>query len=158
MSKLLKVLTDEHQIALKKIARTRDVLISAEQGQVELAELIKALKGYSDFLKFAIEDHFANEEKYLFPFFYGYDGLRLESDQVIDLMNREHLDLDATNRELVAELAKENPDQERLIELGRYVTEVLAGHIEQEDEVLFPEMSDVLSAEQKKEMDRLWGK
>lgn len=133
----LRRLEAEHRDALAALARLEQAAAALEAGEAAAPHLAVAREVY-DLLTTAVRRHNENEERALFPV--------LGEDAPTHFFEEDHRVLRSLEHQLAAALAA--PDAAtRVAPVARTIVDLLCGHIQREDEVLFPMARVLLGSE-----------
>ncbi|MHB9057201.1 MAG: hemerythrin domain-containing protein [Bacillota bacterium] len=134
MADILGTFGEEHEEALDQLANLRQYLDQLREGK-PMGWLVDGYEAFSKWLGEALKNHFRTEEEALFPplkkVFGGGGG-------PVAQMLYEHGEIEEAHAEMARALAKEAPDREALADASEKILAILPGHIEKEDNVLFP--------------------
>ncbi len=146
---VLDTFCEEHEEALDRLANLRQYLDQLREGK-PMGWLVDGYEAFSDWLGEALKTHFRMEEEVLFPPLKEVFG---RGGGPVSQMLYEHGEIEEAHAKMAAALAKEDPDREALAEASERILAVLPGHIEKEDNVLFPFAERRLTPDQMAEVD-----
>ena len=119
---------DEHHHALGELQRLERAAEGLEDGE-DPVEHLETIRQVHTFLSTAVREHNENEERALFPL--------LGDEAPTGVFEEEHVQLRALERELHEALDSSHP-AERAPTIALALVDLLRGHIDREDHVLFP--------------------
>lgn len=149
MSETLELFNQDHAHALEMLAILQKELERLRNDQ-DLPLVRHGLEKFVAFLDDALKVHFRQEEA-LFPLMVEADA---NAAQPVEAMLAEHRLIETAHRNLKEELAGEKPSPEIIMENGEKIIEVLRGHINREDQALFPFALRILEKGMLDEVDR----
>ena len=136
---------DEHHHALGELERLERAAEGLEDGE-DSTEHLETMRQVHTFLSTAVREHNENEERALFPL--------LGDEAPTAVFEDEHLRLRALERELREALDGPHP-AERAPTIALAVVDLLRGHIDRENHVLFPMARELLGPEGLARVERI---
>lgn len=150
MSETLELFSQDHAHALEMVAGLQKDLDRLTNDE-DLPLVRQGLEKFVAFLDHALNVHFRQEEQALFPLMVEADA---NATQPVEAMLAEHRIIETAHRNLKEELAGEKPSPQIITGNGEKIIEVLRGHINREDQALFPFALRILGKGMLDEVDR----
>lgn len=136
---------EEHQHALGELERLEQAADGLEDAE-EPTEYLEIMRQVHTFLSTAVREHNENEERALFPL--------LGDEAPTGVFEEEHVRLRALERELREALDGPHPT-ESAPTIALALVDLLRGHIDREDNVLFPLARGLLGPEGLARVERI---
>jgi hemerythrin-like domain-containing protein len=137
----VQILVDEHKLIKRLIALipfiAKSLDLATEEGRQLVLEGVDFIKTYADSF------HHAKEEDLLFKYFD-------EDSEIVSAFNEDHVNARNHVKNIVEGVAEQ--DSERVGEHLTAYMELLKGHIQREDEILYPWMDRGISYEQEADL------
>ena len=136
---------DEHHHALGELERLERAAEGLEDGE-DSTEHLETMRQIHTFLSTAVREHNENEERALFPL--------LGDEAPTTVFEEEHVRLRGLERELREALDGPHP-AERAPTIALALVDLLRGHIDRENHVLFPMARGLLGPEGLARVERI---
>jgi len=152
MSLLLR-LEQDHREVLERFSLLTVTLQKTEREDVKLLEESEDVGAIFDLLENKIPNHFASEEKILFPWL---EKIVPNTKGFISELLSEHEKIRKDSAELLRDRSSPQASPERLANLLKRITESLSAHARKEDEKLLPLVRRFGDEAKLRELDRLF--
>jgi regulator of cell morphogenesis and NO signaling len=158
MNEILNHLYQQHRDAERMLAELAEAVRLLRATGSNGSEALSALSGCRAAIQGEVDAHFRQEEQSLFPVL----GRQVGTDEgpIAVLMEEHcafrHLQLEYEAALAALEVGAKGDWAERLERAAAGIVSLLPGHIQKEDEVLFPMAEDLLDAAAWEEVSSLW--